>query len=68
MTKIEYGAWDGNPAILATYDDGRILGFEYKSDKWHDAHWADITTKAITIDKAAFEKRWPTIGLPSLPK
>ena len=67
-TNINYCSCEGNPALLAYYDDGRILGFEYVNDAWKQVHGADVVTKGVVIGKGSFEKRWPEIGLPSLPE
>jgi hypothetical protein len=68
ITKVSYCSWEGNPAILAYYDDGRMLGFEYQEGTWKDAHPADVSTKAASIGKEAFLKQFPLVVLPAFPK
>jgi hypothetical protein len=66
--KITYGSWEGNPTISTEYNDGRGYGFEYQNGAWKSVNAADVFTKAAIIGKAAFEKRWPSIGAPDFPE
>lgn len=64
---LVYCSWDGEPAILAKYPDGRIHGF-YKSDE--DGEWkrgmdADIAVNAAVLEEAEFKRRWPNLELPA---
>jgi hypothetical protein len=67
--KITYCSWEGDPAILVNYEDGRIYGF-WKPDgsDWKRGQDADIATKAAVIGEAAFKKRWPDLALPTFPE
>ena len=65
ITRTTYCTWDGDPAILAYHDDGRILAFTYKAGAWRSAHGAEIAIQAPVIGKVSFEDRWPDLKLPA---
>ncbi len=68
--KLTYVTYDGDPAVLARYDDGRILGFVRidGAGEWTQIHSADLTIDGRVIDEAAFKDRFPGSGLPAFPK
>jgi hypothetical protein len=65
ITKIDYCSWDGDPALLINYDDGRIHGFSFQDGDWNQGNAADIAMEAALMTKAGFEKRWPNVTLPN---
>ena len=65
---ITYCSWDGNPALLARYKDGRILGFEHVDGTWKDVHGADVATKGVVMEKSEFEEAYPDLELPTFPE
>jgi hypothetical protein len=68
IEKITYCYWEGDPAILVHYADGRIYGF-WRSEVhgWKQEHEADIATKAAVMSEADFKKMWPELKLPDFP-
>jgi hypothetical protein len=67
--KLTYVSYDGDPAVLARYDDGRILGFVRFDGgaEWTQVHSADLTNDGRVLDEAMFKKRFGG-GLPAFPK
>jgi hypothetical protein len=64
--KITFGSWDGNPTVLASFDDGSMAAFEHNEGAWREVHPADVFTKAAVVSEADFKRRWPDVGLPNL--
>lgn len=65
ITKVDYCSWDGDPALLVMYDNGRMDSFVNYGHGWRDAHPADVATKAAVIGRTTFEKQWPDLTLPN---
>jgi hypothetical protein len=67
IAKITYAKWDGEPAVLLEFDDGRIHGYYYTSRdrRWRNGgHAADIAFRDGTLTKAEYDELFPDVGLP----
>jgi hypothetical protein len=56
--RIIYGSWEGDPTILARYEDGRMYAFIDYGGGWIEAHAIDVFTKAAVIGQHIFEYRY----------
>jgi hypothetical protein len=66
IKKIEFCAWDGDPALLVTFTDGRIHGYAFTEGRWTQGNAADIAMEAPILTEQNFKKNWPDINLPSI--
>ncbi|SED39225.1 hypothetical protein SAMN05444161_3106 [Rhizobiales bacterium GAS191] len=68
-SKITYYCdWEGSPALLIEFADGRPHGWVYGTDgAWHNGEYGvEVAVKARTIDEASFRKRFPHVGMPEI--
>ena len=66
--EITYCDWEGDPAIVAEYPDGRQYGFAHMEGHWKGNLRSTIVGKAKVIGKDTFHRLWPGLVLPALPK
>ena len=66
--RIIFGSWNGDPTILARYDDGRMYAFIDYGNGWTEAHAIDVFMQAVAMDQQAFERRWPGRPMPTMPR
>jgi hypothetical protein len=53
-----------NPAVLYSYDNGALLGWEFSEGIWIEAATPDLFMKGALLSKVAFERRFENIGMP----
>jgi len=53
--KTTYAVWEGDPAILREFPNGRMEAYVLADAEWVEAHPADIACKAGVITKDDFE-------------
>jgi hypothetical protein len=66
--KLTYGIWEGDPTLLAEYEDGRINGYvKFERTGWKDGQDFEVFTKSSVLSKELFDKIFPNLTLPTIP-
>jgi hypothetical protein len=64
LTSTSFHQSGDNPAVLYSYDNGALLGWEFAEGIWIEAPAPELFRKGELLSKVAFERRFENIGMP----
>jgi hypothetical protein len=64
---MNYGIWDGKPAVSKRFDDGRIVALLWDGKRWLAVHPYDFAVESTRIEQWRYNDTFPDVPTPVFP-